>query len=82
MFTMRGVPVREIHGLPYTIHQIGDNEWQVAIQNCPRHPAGYAFASVYGSYEEAFSILQQWPEQDAVTRGQVELVSRLAQFED
>lgn len=64
MFNYRGLPLRELHGLPYTLHRIGENEWQIVIQNCSRHPAGYSFAPVYGSYEEAVEALQHWPAQD------------------
>lgn len=58
---IRGIPVREINGLPYAIHKIGDDQWQVVIENCARHPAGYTFAPVYGSYEEALDMLHHWP---------------------
>ncbi len=61
VFRFRGVPVREINGLPYAAHQIGENQWQIVIENCERYPAGYTFAPVYGSYEEALQALEQWP---------------------
>ncbi|OFW75260.1 MAG: hypothetical protein A2201_12710 [Alicyclobacillus sp. RIFOXYA1_FULL_53_8] len=67
MILHRGYPLREINGLPYSIHQIGVSEWQVVIQNCTRHPAGYTFAPVYGSYAEAMQSLTNWPERDIFT---------------
>lgn len=61
MMSIRGIPTREINGLPYAVHQINDGEhYQIAIQNCTRHPAGYTFAPVYASYKEACAALQQW----------------------
>jgi hypothetical protein len=60
-FQFRGVPIREMNGLPYAVHQIGDHQWQIVIGNCARHPAGYTFAKVYDSYEEALGVLQRWP---------------------
>lgn len=65
MLSMRKILAREINGLPYVVHQIGDGQWQIVIENCPRHPAGYSFAAVYGSYDEAYETLQHWPAQDA-----------------
>lgn len=69
MMRFRGVPVREIHGLPYSVHQIGDGQWQVVIQNCERYPSGYSFAPVYGNYREAMDALESWPEGDVMQRG-------------
>lgn len=69
MIRFRGVPVRDIHGLPYTVHQIGDEQWQIVIQNCARYPAGYTFAPVYGAYDEAMGALESWPIDDAAMRG-------------
>lgn len=68
MLRFRGVPTREIHGLPYSVHQIGEDQWQITIQNCARFPAGYTFAPVYGGYEEAYGALERWPEDDVVQR--------------
>ncbi|WDL97971.1 hypothetical protein [Alicyclobacillus sp. ALC3] len=56
----RGVPLREIHGLPYTVHQTSAGTWQVAIQNCERHPAGYSYPTSYNSYADALSALESW----------------------
>lgn len=67
MIRFRGVPVRDIHGLPYAVHQIGDDEWQIVIQNCARYPAGYTFAPVYGGYDEALEALEHWPADDSLT---------------
>lgn len=64
MFQYQGLPLKEINGLPYTLHRVGENEWQIVIQNCARHPAGYTFAPVYGSYEQAVDALRNWPGQD------------------
>ncbi|MCL6631566.1 MAG: hypothetical protein K6T63_02955 [Alicyclobacillus herbarius] len=61
MFYLRGIPVREIHGLPYAVHQVGDGLWQIVIENCPRYPSGYTFHSVYHSQEEALQALADWP---------------------
>jgi len=58
--------VKSINGLPYTVHQIGEDEWQVAIQNCERHPAGYSFAPVYGSRDDAQAALNEWPSHDSM----------------
>ncbi|CAM3723162.1 hypothetical protein [Alicyclobacillus pomorum] len=60
-FQFRGVPIREINGLPYAVHQIGDHQWQIVIGNCARHPAGYTYTQVYDSYEEALRALERWP---------------------
>ncbi|MCL6453610.1 MAG: hypothetical protein K6T78_08295 [Alicyclobacillus sp.] len=68
MLRFRGAPLREIGGLPYTVHQIGDDQWQIVIQNCPRYPTGYTFAPVYGGYGEALDALEQWPDDDVVQR--------------
>ncbi|MCL6597128.1 MAG: hypothetical protein K6T81_00125 [Alicyclobacillus macrosporangiidus] len=65
MLHIRGVPVREIGGLPYAVHQVGDHAWQIVIENCARHPAGYTFAPVYGSKEEAMAALEAWPDASA-----------------
>lgn len=85
-FRVRGTQVREINGLPYSVHQIGDAEWQVVIQNCARHPAGYTFAPVYGSSEEANQALEQWPAADAMRTsylaGDDTNAAELAYFED
>lgn len=70
-FQFRGVQMREINGLPYAVHQIGDDEWQIVIENCQRHPAGYTFAPVYGAREEASQALQLWPAGDAMRVSQV-----------
>jgi hypothetical protein len=58
---INGLPTREIDGLPYTVHQISDDAWQIVIQNCARHPAGYAFQPVYHSYDDAVKALENWP---------------------
>jgi hypothetical protein len=68
VFRFRGIPVREINGLPYAVHKIGDSEWQIVIENCERYPAGYTFAPVYGSYVEALQALQRWPDERAANR--------------
>jgi len=65
MISVRGIPTREINGLPYSVHQIqrddqGQEQYQIVIQNCVRHPAGYTFAPVYTSYRDAITALQQW----------------------
>lgn len=86
MFRYQGVPLREINGLPYTLHRIGENEWQIVIQNCARHPAGYSFAPVYGSYEDAVQALDNWPQQDVANSysmaGDDTGASMLTQYED
>lgn len=64
MIRFRGVPIREIHGLPYSVHQIADDQWQIVIQNCSRYPAGYSFTPVYGGYQEAMEALEHWPSDD------------------
>jgi hypothetical protein len=69
IFNIRGVPVREINGLPYAVHQIGAEQWQIVIENCARYPAGYSFAPVYGSLTEAQNVLQNWPARDTHRRG-------------
>ena len=66
MIRFRGVPVRDVHGLPYSVHQIGDGQWQIVVQNCARYPAGYTFAPVYGAYEDAVEALDHWPVDDAL----------------
>lgn len=68
MLRFHGVPVREIHGLPYSVHQIGEDQWQIVIQNCTRFPTGYTFAPVYGAYQEASGALEQWPVGDVMQR--------------
>lgn len=60
MFAFRGVPIRELNGLPYSVHQCSDAAWQIVIQNCPRYPAGYTFEPKYESYEEALSALNHF----------------------
>lgn len=52
--------MREIHGLPYAVHQTSEGTWQVVIQNCERHPAGYTYPTVYTAYDDALSALQSW----------------------
>jgi hypothetical protein len=49
--------MRELHGLPYAVHQIDEGQWQIVIENCPRYPSGYRFPVVYGSEEEAVAAL-------------------------
>jgi hypothetical protein len=61
MMFINGLPTREIDGLPYSVHQISDDTWQIVIQNCARHPAGYTFQPAYHSYEEAIRALENWP---------------------
>lgn len=86
MLRYQGVPLREINGLPYTLHRIGENEWQIVIQNCARHPAGYSLAPVYGSYEDAVQALDNWPQQDVANSysmaGDDTGASMLTQYED
>lgn len=85
-FQFRGVQVREVNGLPYAVHQIGDAQWQIVIENCARHPAGYNFAPVYGSLDEANQALQAWPTADSMRQSQVAGddtgAAELAYFED
>ncbi|MCL6625467.1 hypothetical protein [Alicyclobacillus shizuokensis] len=61
MFQVRGVPMREIHGLPYAVHQVGEGQWQIVIENCPRYPSGYRFHRIYHSQQEALQSLASWP---------------------
>ncbi len=65
MLSFGGMPMREIHGLPYTLHQVGEDSWQIVIDNCQRHPAGYTFKPVYSSYRDALRALAQWPDPSA-----------------
>lgn len=60
--------MREIYGLPYAVHQTSDGTWQVVIENCERHPAGYTYAPVYNSYDDAVSALWLWGK-DANAKG-------------
>lgn len=67
MFEARGVPTREIDGLPYSVHQVAQDKWQIVIQNCERHPAGYTFPEVYHNLNDALQALTDWPESSSNT---------------
>ncbi|MBX6353342.1 MAG: hypothetical protein IRZ10_08380 [Thermoflavifilum sp.] len=69
MFRQRGVVMREIDGLPFKVHQVAKDGWQICIDNCERLPAGYTFPKVYRSFEEAVAALAAWPETGRLVPG-------------
>ncbi|MDI3256474.1 MAG: hypothetical protein QJR01_01875 [Kyrpidia sp.] len=58
---LRGLPHREIDGLPYTVHQAAPGRWHIVIQNCPRHPTGHFLPLAYPSREAAMAALEEGP---------------------